>query len=213
MPAESEILTRIKEMGRGSLFSPSDFYDMASRDAVASSLKRLWQTGTIRHLTHGWYDYPRQDEILGEMEPELSTLIKAIEKKENMTLYPSEAQAAYSFGLTQQVPMNPVFIALRPMKVSWGQHKLLIKKAPAKTLLIGNPRHVALSQALKWIGVENITAEQAHALRVMFNAAERADLLRDLRYMPLNQHKLIHFIADEHPKPYRRHELLSATTA
>ncbi len=200
-------------MGRGSLFSPSDFYDMASRDAVASSLKRLWQAGFIRHLAHGWYDYPQQDALLGEMEPGLPALIAAIEKKENMRLYPSEAHAAYSFGLTQQVPMNPVFIALRAMKVSWGQYTLLIKKAPAKILLVDNPRHIALSQAFKWMGAENITPAQAESLRAQFSKAERAELLNNLRYMPLNQHRLIHFIADEEPKHYSRHERLSLATA
>ncbi len=191
---ENKILYRIRGMGRGSIFYPSRFYDIGSRNAVASALKRLKQNGVIRHLCRGLYDYPKQDSILGALNPELHTFIKALENRENMPIYPSEAYAAYSLGLTEQIPMNPVFIALRPMNVQWGTHTIRINKASAKTLLIKTPQHIILSQALKWIGPQNISLQQIEHLQGLFSPEQKKRLLKDICYMPLNQHPIIHAI-------------------
>lgn len=188
-------------MGRGSVFSPSDFYDLGSRDAVASTLKRLKQDGTIRHLGRALYDFPKKDDMLGLLEPDLDAVIKALEKRENMTIYPSEAYAAYHLGLTDQVPMNLIFTALHPLSFQCRQRSIRIKKASVKTLAIKERTSMVLTQALKWIGAKNITQEQMEHLCLLIPEDQKDQLLKDIRYMPLNQHTLVRKIAQTSREP------------
>ena len=51
------------------VFTPNHFKDLGSRDAVASALKRHKQSGLIRQLARGVYDYPKIDPELGPLEP------------------------------------------------------------------------------------------------------------------------------------------------
>ncbi len=44
------IISRIYGRGRGSVFTPNDFIDLGSRDAIDQSLHRLTELGTIRRV-------------------------------------------------------------------------------------------------------------------------------------------------------------------
>lgn len=193
---ENRMIYRIRGMGRGSVFSPLDFYDLGSRDAVASALKRLKQAGSIRHLARALYDFPKEDEVLGILDPELQVVIKALERRENMNIYPSEAYAAYGLGLTEQVPMNPVFVALRPMTVQCGARTIKIRKAPVKILAIKSRVSMSVTQALKWIGPQRVNDDRISHLSLVLTEIQKAQLLKDIRYMPLNQHDVIRRIAN-----------------
>lgn len=54
---EKAILDRIRGHGRGWVFTPSHFLDLASRPAVTSALWRQTDAGIIRQLGRGLYDY------------------------------------------------------------------------------------------------------------------------------------------------------------
>lgn len=51
------------------VFTPNHFKDLASRDAVASALKRHKQSGLILQFVRGACDYPKIDPELGPLEP------------------------------------------------------------------------------------------------------------------------------------------------
>lgn len=53
------IMKRARSAGRGGVFTPSDFLDVAGRAAVDQALSRLVKSGALRRLTRGLYDYPR----------------------------------------------------------------------------------------------------------------------------------------------------------
>ena len=55
----TKIKKRIVGNGRGSIFAPSDFFDIGSRASVDQALSRLADQGLIRRLTRGLYDYPK----------------------------------------------------------------------------------------------------------------------------------------------------------
>ena len=62
---DNKIISRIYGHDRGWVFTPADFSDLGSRDAVASALRRHRRSGRIRQLARGVYDYPRTDPDLG----------------------------------------------------------------------------------------------------------------------------------------------------
>jgi len=57
--SEKAILDRIRGHGRGWVFTPRHFLDLAGRPAVTSALRRQIDAGTIRQLGRGLYDYPK----------------------------------------------------------------------------------------------------------------------------------------------------------
>ena len=72
---DSQILQRVKAVGRGRVFTPRDFLDLGSRDAVDKALSRHAQSGTIRKLARGLYDYPRQDPQFGLLSPSITCVM------------------------------------------------------------------------------------------------------------------------------------------
>jgi Nucleotidyl transferase AbiEii toxin, Type IV TA system len=56
--AEKSILDRIRGHGRGWVFTPRHFMDLASRPAITSALRRQTAAGTIRPLGRGLNDCP-----------------------------------------------------------------------------------------------------------------------------------------------------------
>src|SRR5213080_3909473 len=64
-PIDRAMLARIKARGDGWVFSPTDFFELGSRDAVDKALSRMAATGTIRRVVRGLYDLPRQHPIVG----------------------------------------------------------------------------------------------------------------------------------------------------
>nr|WP_172691256.1 DUF6088 family protein [Rhizobium rhizogenes] len=50
-------MKRARAGGRGSVFTPSDFLDVAARAAVDQALSRLARNGKLRRLTRGLYAF------------------------------------------------------------------------------------------------------------------------------------------------------------
>jgi hypothetical protein len=48
---------------------PADFLDVGSREAVDIVLHRLAKKGTIRRLSRGVYDFPKEHPVLGPLQP------------------------------------------------------------------------------------------------------------------------------------------------
>src|SRR5439155_15380045 len=62
-PIDRAMLARIKSRGESWVFSPTDFLDLGSRDAVDKALSRMAATGKIRRVARGLYDVPRHHPI------------------------------------------------------------------------------------------------------------------------------------------------------
>jgi hypothetical protein len=73
----SKIQSRIYGNGRGWVFSPGQFLDLGNRSAVGVALHRLEKSGTIRRLTRGLYDYPKQHATFGLLAPSPDAVAKA----------------------------------------------------------------------------------------------------------------------------------------
>lgn len=68
-PIDRAMLLRIKAREDGWVFSPIDFVDLGSRDAVDKALSRMAAGGTIRRVARGLYDVPGQHPIVGVTVP------------------------------------------------------------------------------------------------------------------------------------------------
>src|SRR5947207_2227305 len=77
-PIDRAMLVRIKARGNGWVFSPTDFIDLGSRDAVDKALSRMAATGTIRRVVRGLYDVPRQHPVVGMTAPSVDKVARAL---------------------------------------------------------------------------------------------------------------------------------------
>src|SRR2546430_12120484 len=98
-PIDRMMLVRIKARGNGWVFSPTDFLDLGSRDAVDKALSRMAAAGTVRRVARGLYDVPRQHPIVGVTAPSVDKVAKALAGKTGARPPPTAAHAANILGL------------------------------------------------------------------------------------------------------------------
>lgn len=105
----SRLLTRIAEQP-GEVCTPSDFADLAGRDAVDKSLQRLASAGELRRIDRGLYDSPDVNDLTGRPTvPDYRAIIRAVARRNKARFVVDGMMAANDLGLTTAVParINP----------------------------------------------------------------------------------------------------------
>ena len=75
---DSKIRRRIQGQKRGWVFTPERFSDLGTRRAVDIALMRQRDSGLIRQLARGLYDYPKIDPRLGPLQPSTDAIAGAL---------------------------------------------------------------------------------------------------------------------------------------
>lgn len=195
-PIYPKILSRIYGSGRGSVFTPTHFMDLADRDAVDQALSRLAKVGTIRRLARGVYDYPKAHPTLGTLMPSAEKIAKAIAGRDRTRLQPAGAYAANLLGLSEQVPAKSIFLtdgASRTVRI--GKMVIELKQT--------TPRHMAAAgkisgltiQALRFLGKAHITRDRIAHLKQTLPPEQRKSLLADLKLAPAWMHPILRELA------------------
>jgi hypothetical protein len=114
------------------------FYDLGTRTAVATALKRAKAVVSIRLLGRGLYDAPRVHPVLGVRWPDIEAVGKALQRKEGIHLQPSGVYAANLLGLSGQVPSKVGFLtdgATRSVTV--GPTQISLKRTTPRNMAAG----------------------------------------------------------------------------
>jgi hypothetical protein len=193
---EKSITSRIYGRGRGSVFTPNDFIDLGSRDAIDQSLHRLTELGTIRRIARGLYHYPESHALLGEVAPSIEAVAKALAASEKVKLQPSGAYAANLLGLSEQVPAKVVFLTSgRARKVKLGMLIIELRPTtPRKVAAAGRTSGLVLA-ALRYLGKTHVTADRIAHLQKTLSTEDRRQLLTDLPSAPAWLHSQLRAIA------------------
>jgi len=181
----SQVLSRIYGHKRGWVFTPDHFSDLGSRDAVASALKRHKQSGLIRQLTRGLYDYPRTDDQLGVLMPSVDNVAKALAGRDAIRLQPSGAYAANLLGLSTQVPMRVVYLTDgRARTVQVGNQQIILKNTTPKNMATAGKISGLVIQALRHLGQQQVDDGVVRKLDQRLDVDARRQLMKDIRYAP-----------------------------
>ena len=193
---DAHIVQRIRGSGRGSVFSPSDFLDLGSRDAVDQALSRLARKGTLRRLARGLYDYPKPHPVLGVVTPTPDAVAKALAGKHGIRLQPSGAYAANLLGLSDQVPARVELLTDGTNRtVKAGPMRIVLKRTtPRQMVLAGRPAGLVI-QGLRSLGPEHLTPQRLAQLRRTLPAHERRILASSLALAPLWMHASLRALA------------------
>ena len=81
----NSIYKRILKKGRGWVFTPFDFRELGSREAIDQTLSRLTKREKIRRVTQGVYNYPEISSF-GEVPVSLLLVAKSITPYNNVCL-------------------------------------------------------------------------------------------------------------------------------
>ena len=182
---DRQVVNRMVADKTGLVFTPTDFLDFGSRDAVDQALSRNFRLGVIRNVARGLYDVPRNDPVLGVLSPRPDAVARALAQRDAVRLQPSGAVAANLLGLSDQVPMRMVFLTDgRARRVQVGKNQIVFRKAASRQMATAGRISGDVIQALRWIGRNHIDDDVIARLRRHLKPGQKIQLLKDLRFAP-----------------------------
>ena len=183
---DKKVINRIYGHGRGWVFTTAHFSDLGSRDAVASALKRYRQTGIIRQLARGLYDYPRTDPEFGILTPSPDSIAGALAGRDAVRLQPSGAYAANLLGLSTQVPMKIVYLTDgRSRTVQIGKKEIILRRTTPLNMATAGRISGMVIQGLRHLGQKHVDENVIAGLDRRMDADSRKQLLKDVRFAPV----------------------------
>ena len=158
------------------VWTPSDFLDLGSRDAVDKALQRRVKQATLRRIDRGLYDQPRFNSLTRQPNPpDPRAVIDAVARRDQIRLLVDGMTAANDLGLTNAVPARIVVhtdARLRP--IALGQMIIAFKPTAASKLTWAGRPAMRLVQALHWLRDTESQADDAESL-----ASRAAGILAD----------------------------------
>jgi len=200
MSVETSLLRSIRSRGRGSVWVPSDFLRLGSREAVDIALHRLVKRGAIRRLARGLYDFPKEHPILGSLQPSAEAIAQALAGRDHTRMQPAGAFAANALGLTDQVPAKAVFLTDgRSRTVKVGKMTIHLRRTTPRNMAAAGRLSGMLIQALRELGEPHITRRRIEHLRRTIPLEKRRELLRDTALAPAWMRPIFCQLAEDSP--------------
>lgn len=170
---------RIIDMPDGSVFTTSDFADIAADNNLRQIFSRLESEGEIRRILPGIYDKPAFSEILQEESaPDINAVAEAIARKNNWTIVPDGNTALNLLGLSTQVPAKWEYLSSGDTKNYQVGNRSISFTHRADRELNGMSRKTMLViQAIKALGPEHISEDIINQLAEKTSVAEKERLL------------------------------------
>jgi len=200
MSIQDTIVDRLRRQGRGKVFTPKDFLDIGSREAVDQALSRLVKADTIQRLGRGLYYYPKINKRLGiAIPPDVDEIADALARQTGSRIAPSGATAANRLGLSTQVPAKPIYLTDgRSRQVRVGNFVIVLKHVSPKELPVGNRTSATVLQALRYLGKDAVDETVVSRIRKALSPRKRSQLLRDARYTTDWIADVVRKIAEDH---------------
>lgn len=147
------IMKRARANGRGGVFTPSDFLDVAARATVDQALSRLAKNGKLRRLARGLYDFPKVHPQLGPLSPAPDDVAQALARETGSQVQIAGARAANALGLSTQVPAKSTYLTDGPSRrVVLGKRVVDLRHASPKHLIAPGSAAGTVVQALRHVG-------------------------------------------------------------
>ncbi|WP_244670228.1 DUF6088 family protein [Rhodoplanes elegans] len=150
---KTAMLARIRADAPRKVWTPSDFVDLASRDAVDKALQRLTKAETLRRIDRGLYDQPGFNKLTQKTNPpDPRSVIDAIARRDQTRMLVDGMTAANDLGLTDAVPAKiVVHTDARRRAIKFGNVTITFRPtAPSKLFWAGRPA-MRVVQALHWL--------------------------------------------------------------
>ena len=182
--AAQQILRRIRGKGRGWVFTPQDFVDIATRGNTDMILHRQVQDGHIRRIGRGLYDYPQIHDKLGMLAPDTKAIAQAVARQTGDTISLSGATAANLLGLSTQVPGKVVYVTTgKPKKIPVGKRFISLVSSRIPPALLQDDTASLTLRALDHLGSKYVDRSTVQKCAQNLSDADKARLRQNLRYI------------------------------
>ena len=195
---DNKVKSRIYGKKRGWVFTPNRFSDLGSRVAIDKILSRFTEKGTIRRLARGLYDYPKKHPKLGLLSPSVDAIADALKDRDSARIMPSGAYALNLLGLSEQVPMQVVFLTDgRARTVEVENRTIRLKNTTPKNMATSNRVSGLVIQALRYLGKNHVDNAVIAKLRSRLSDTDKNQLLKDISFAPAWMGPIFRQIAGE----------------
>ncbi|HEY5593371.1 MAG TPA: DUF6088 family protein [Paludibacter sp.] len=189
---EDKIIGKIIKIKTGKLIFPEDFHSLGSSEAIRLSLHRLEKENRIKRVAHGIYVRPVISKYIGEVLPSAEEVAKGIAKRDRIRIVPTGVYALNALGLSTQVPMKLVFLTDgAPRTIKIGKRTIKFKKTTPKNLLAKGEISSLVIQALREIGLNNVTVEEESKISELLKKENPITLQHDIKLAPVWIQKII----------------------
>jgi hypothetical protein len=150
---KAQIVRRIAKAAPRKVWTPVDFLDLGTRDAVDKALQRLAIAGDLRRIDRGLYDKPGINSLTRQpAAPDPRQVIDAIARRDQIRVLVDGMTAANDLGLTNAVPSKiVVHTDARLRTVHLGNMIIAFKPAAASKLFWAGRPAMRIVQALHWL--------------------------------------------------------------
>jgi hypothetical protein len=189
-----QVKARIQSAKDGSVFIPSDFFDIAEAVKINMCLNRLEETGELQRVMRGIYAKPRYSVLLNKnVPPRSDDIAKAIARNYGWTIVPCGDTALNMLGLSTQVPAVWIYISDGPYKTyKTDGMTLKFKHTDNKNEITNISYKTALVvQALKALGKGNVTDKELQIISKLLSDEEKAQMLMEAKRVTAWVYELI----------------------
>ena len=191
-----QVMKRVRATGRGGVFTPSDFLDLAARAAVDQALSRLVKSDKLRRLARGLYNFPKVHPRLGPLSPTPDDVAQALARETGSRVQISGARAANALGLTTQVPARNTYLTDGPpRRVVLGKRIVDLRHASPKHLIAPGSAAGTVVQALRHVGPTR-AADVAQVAARRLSASDKKTLASNAVHAPAWMRSTLVSIAD-----------------
>jgi hypothetical protein len=204
---KTRILARIHATP-DSVWTPTDFVDLASRTRIDKTLQRTVAKGDLRRIDRGLYDRPRLNSLTGRTTvPDYRAVIRAVSRRQKARVVIDGMTAANDLGLTTAVPARiQVLVDARLRPIRLGNQVIQFKTAsPSRLFWAGRPA-MRVVQALYWL--QDMLSNEAERRKVTehlrtiladpgHGPAIRGDLRTGLSALPTWMHQIVRELIED----------------
>lgn len=188
---ENSLSYKLDELPIGDLVFLSDYpeYDVAFACRV---LAQKCKEGSFVKLSKGIYYKPVMTKF-GPLLPSVDKVVQAVARRDNARILPSGNAVLNQLGLSTQVPMRQVYLTSGSARdLDIGGVKITLKRSVPKTFEFHGELMPLLAQALKALGKEGLTSEQAGIIiKLLKKHPEEETFEHDLSLMPAWMQKVL----------------------
>ena len=184
---KATVQNRIGASPPRTVWTPADFLDLGSRDAVDKTLQRLVAAGELRRIDRGLYDRPTRNELTRQdSPPDPRSVIDAVARRDQIRVLVNGMTAANDLGLTDAVPARiVVHTDARLRRIHLGALDITFRPTAASKLYWANRPAMRIVQALHWLHDMQGGQEDDRTLlrlrRLLNDSEQGARLKSDLR--------------------------------
>ena len=190
--SKNQIETKVLKASRGELFFADDFSKYGTPENIRLTLFRLENEGILERLAHGIYLKPKQDEVLGNIYPNMDEIAKEIAKRDKARIAPTGVLALYLLGLTTQIPLKAVYLtdgSQREIKI--GNRTIKFKRTVPRSFEIKDALLHLIVQAFKEKGQRNISDDFLQKIQSAVQKLDEKVIQTQLKYAPVWIQKII----------------------